>query len=201
MNIDYVLVHLLELAAEDDGYRAVLKALSSGTRDAGRRADVAAKWRDTAASEGYILDECAVIEACLGAAYVVYQQRIGAVVVRALAIRSHHTKSGHEWRSFTSDPQSVRAIAADRRRRVSKIELIWHLGNYFKHSDEWGTRNWSTLKGPAKKAALGIKSAGLDGWSSGILQSGAELLGNNGYDRVVVFADIIDEWAGAVLDK
>jgi hypothetical protein len=79
--------------------------------------------------------------------------------------------------------------------KFSKVEVLWQLGNYFKHRDEWDPASW---KGGSSWTLQAIKAAGLRPGCSGNLRQGADALGNTDYADVTVFQQIIRFWSDDV---
>jgi hypothetical protein len=88
---------------------------------------------------------------------------------------------------------------------LSKVEVLWQLGNYFKHRDEWD-RAWNKKRNVWEWFNVRdvwtndtISAAGLSpGNESENLRRGAEALGNTQYTDVAVFQKIICSWSDDV---
>jgi hypothetical protein len=200
-------LRLLEHAiGEADAYEEVLNALSAGIRKSAQRID-----RARPDDDAYILDETQIIENMLGTAYVVCQNEITAVVQAAL--RVDDAAKASIFTGIKSKRESdVRALGPQSRRKsagkmLSKIEILWQLGNYFKHHDEWSYRRMAFRKsiGLAWKAdnknkhtVQVIKAVGLKALNSGNLRQGAKVLGNAKYSDVDVFQEAIHSWEADV---
>jgi hypothetical protein len=80
------------------------------------------------------------------------------------------------------------------------VDVLWALGNYFKHREEWDRAEWKELKlkRPGKDTIPVLEAIGLQKSSSGNLRRGAEALGNAGFTELSVFEDIIRQWANEV---
>jgi len=167
------------IGPEADGYESVLSTLGGGIRKSAKRID-------RAPDDDILVDvETEYVENMLGTAYVVCQNEITAVVQAALNVTDNapnktiflgRTRKSREW--------SVRAVGPQFDKKLSKVEVLWQLGNYFKHRDEWGTSTW---KGGSKWTLQAINAAGLRPGSSGNLRQGAQALGNTEYTNVATF--------------
>jgi hypothetical protein len=177
-------LRLLDLAIGADTHERVLDTIGVGIRKANERADKASD------EDGIVDDECEFVENLLGAAYVVCQAQITAVVQAALKVPDHGLGQAHD----------VRALGPRFNADHSQIEVLWALANYFKHRDEWPT-DWKNMNGLSKRTATVIEAAGLCCGSSGNLRTGAEALGNSDYNNVTAFYGAISQWSTAVRDR
>lgn len=171
---------LLKLAAESDVHASVLDELGRAIRKCGERIDGLHPDDD-----GSLDLECELIESLLGTGYVVCQAKITAVVERAMEL-------------LAKKPHEIRAMGPRFDADFSKVEVLWALGNYFKHGDEWKLSEWVTPTGPRAITIPVLKAAGLQASSTGNLRTGAEALGNRAYADMAVFQRIVDEWAAEV---
>ena len=190
------------IGAEADAYEDVLIALSAGIRKSAQRIHRVPKGDDA-----FIADETQVIENMLGTAYVVCQNEITAVVQAALGV-DDTTKASILRGNKNRRESSVRALGPQSRRKLSgktlsKVEILWQLGNYFKHHDEWSYRRVAFRKrmglawkvdSKNKHTVQVIKAVGLKALNSGNLRQGAKALGNSKYSDVNVFQEAIRSW-------
>jgi hypothetical protein len=141
-------------------------------------------------------DECDAIETLLGATYVVCQVPITEVTQRTLRICQLMSESSRPF----AGKREVRALGPQFDRQFSKVEVLWAMGSYFKHREEWDPQDWSELKvkGPAKETIPVLEALELPESSSGSLRAGATALGNAGFTELSVFEDIIRQWANEV---
>ncbi|HEX4159942.1 MAG TPA: hypothetical protein VHY79_15865 [Rhizomicrobium sp.] len=126
--------------------------------------------------------ECETVEALLGTAY---QVKITAVVEAAVRLLGN---PDHE----------IRGMSPRFNAKFSQVEVLWALGNYFKHRDEWDRSEWDTPTASRRFTIRALIAAGLEPSSSGNLREGATALGNAAFSEMAVFERIIDEWAAAI---
>lgn len=178
------------IGADTDAYEDVLITLGAGVRKAVDRIDRAPNDDDA-----FIVDETQVIENMLGTAYVVCQNEITAVVQAALKVDDTAKASIFQGSKPAERESNVRALGPQFDRTFSKVEVLWHLGNYFKHRDEWDPRTWD---GANKFTVDAIKAAGLEPLDSGNLRQGAAALGNTKFADMGVFQEVISSWSDDV---
>lgn len=182
-------LRLLDCAvgAETDAYEDVLITLGAGIRKSVKRIE-------HVENDDVLVDvETQLIENMLGTAYVVCQSEINAVVQAALKVADNAPRvTIFQGEKPSERESSVRKLGPQFNRKLSTVEILWHLGNYFKHRDEWNPVTWD---GGSKWTLEAIKAAGLQPLSSGNLRRGAEALGNEEYADTAVFQEIIRSWS------
>ena len=202
-----IVLVLLNHAVEDDAYEAVLYTLGTAIKKSAQRIDEACRVADENGStppdykEYVIDDETYLIEHLLGAAFVVCQAHITAVIQAARRARKHAITAGVPFPAFGDTDQEVRKFGAEFDEKYSKVEVLWALANYFKHRDEWSKRTWSNPKNNERMTVVVIKAAGLEPSTTGNLRTGAEALGNDEYSNMGVFIDIVRQWSVEVQKK
>ena len=175
-------LRILDYAVTADTYETVLNALGGGIRKSVGRID------SDPDDDGVVDYETDIIENMLGAAFVVCQAQVNAVLEAALKV-PQQTRKKHE----------IRKLGPSFDTSYSKVEILWALANYFKHRDEWGTK-WSNAGSREKLTVDAIKAAGLSADSpGGNLRTGAEALGNaSPYSDVEIFYRVVREWSEKV---
>jgi hypothetical protein len=181
------MLSVLRYTTQDHTYHIVLRALASGIGAACERTK-------NTTDEAIVDDECERIENLLGVAFVVCQVQIAAVISWA-----RRTCGLQTCKSFAQELLTL-GEKVDGGCSYSKIEVIWELGNYFKHRDEWES-DWSRLRGRQQKTAKIIQHIGLASGCTGNLRRGAEVLGNRAYVDLHVLADVVDKWGVQVVTE
>jgi hypothetical protein len=184
-------------AAKNDSAEQVLTGIGGAIRRATSHISDANKSGDRDYVDHVADQECDMIEALLGTAFVVCQTYISAVVAAALRLTKH---ANDQNLSATKLPTSAFALMAKGEpfnAQYSKITVLWELGNFFKHRDEWGYK-WPKEKSRNSRTVNAIKVAGLQQGSTGNLRNGATALGNPHFDNCNHFADIAASWAKAL---
>ena len=147
----------------------------------------------------YVMEhEVEIIEHLLGNAYVTCQSAVTAVVQAALRFRREMLKENGSFEAFEKQDFELRALGERFNDDYSKLEVLWQLGNYFKHQDEWSWSTWDKPKGLAHHTILALKAAGLSPGSTGNLRTGAETLGMAEYSQTLVLHEIVRAWAEEV---
>ena len=194
-------LRLLDHALDDETYASVLHTLGAGVRSAAARITEAEDTGNAGTAEFVTDIETETVENLLGAAYVVCQAQITAVAQVGLRIRGQALKDGLTFSAFGGNAHDVRALGEAFDSGRSKIEVLWALGNYFKHREEWSLSTWSNPTGVAQHTIPVITAAGLTPGSTGNLRTGAKALGNADYSDMTVFETIIRAWSNGVRNR
>jgi hypothetical protein len=179
-------------------HRTDTDVLGRGIKAAAARIDRAAKSGPDEYADAVTDTEIVIIEGLLGVAYVVCQTHITAIAQAALRCRARTVTDGLKFTAFGDRDHEVRCMGPRFDAQWSKIELLWALGNYFKHRDEWSSDSWTNPQGLERHTVPVILAAGLEPGSNGNLRAGAEALGNPDYADTSVFQRVIREWADQV---
>ena len=132
-----VSLRLLDLAIDDEMYLAVLGPLAKGIGIAKSRVDEISDLDFKQFGEPLIDLETDLIENLLGATYVVCQAKITAVAQAAVNVRKAALAENLTVNAFGDQRSGVHRLGPNFDTTYSKIEILWSLGNYFKHRDEW----------------------------------------------------------------
>jgi hypothetical protein len=193
-----ILLRLLDYAIRNDTHEEVLDVLGRAIRAACARIDRAAKSGPDEYADAVIDTEVEIIEGLLGAAYVVCQTQITAIVQAALSCRAQVLRDGLAFPAFGDRDHEVRCMGPRFNVQWSKIEVLWALANYFKHRDEWSSDTWTNPQRLERHTVPVILAAGLKPSSNGNLRDGAKALGNPDFADIVVFQTVIRGWADQV---
>lgn len=151
--------------------------------------------------DAVIDDECDVIENLLGAAFVVCQADITAVISHVNHMHKRAFADGH--RLSSSDNSKAGMLSLDNQlvatSPYSYVQVIDAVANYFKHRDEW--RGLWTQFPPASsqgKTVAIITVVGAEQGSTGNMRTGVTALGISNYRNLTILYDHIASWADNV---
>ena len=141
-------------------------------------------------------------ESLLGAAFVVCQASITAVVSEVKKLHARYQRNANKDLATTDGKkESIMRLGNPIKRKIgySKIEIMNAFANYFKHQTEWSS--WTRASGIAKGTIAVISAAGAkDGMSRNMLQ-GAKAVGNSSGHDLTIFVKLLDDWRSAVSRK
>jgi hypothetical protein len=191
---------LLELARYDAGLRGTLTPIGAAVGEASKRIDKAVQQAAPKDVDFFVDDQCELIENLLGAAFVVCQARITAVVSSSIKLAAYCGQKGIPFTAYAPRKDAILTMGPTfPGSTVTLIQFMDAVANYFKHRDEWDEVDWSKLSTPSKRTADIIQVGGLKAGFTGNLRAGAEALGNKDFVSTGIFADIIDAWSGEVM--
>lgn len=195
----------LDIAISNNTYSEVLSVLGDAVKVAADKAGSARNSQEPDIAERVPEMEGEIIGNLLGAAYLVCQSKITAVVQAAFEDQCQTRKENPGFSAFGKDFE-MRELGEPFDCKYSKLQVLWELGNYFKHRDEWNSV-WDEMNLDWKKIEKNkhtipvIKAAGLSPMATGNLLTGAEALGNNEYSNMMAFVKIISDWSEAVCKR
>jgi len=180
--------------------REALAALGEGVRRCSKRIEDADATGADEYADAVTDEECDVLETLLGSAFTVCQTHIAQVVadvhkLHKMAASPRDGNQGVKLRTTTKDKPDIMRHKCSQvpGTSVTVIEALNALANYFKHRDEW-PGDWTTATGQTAKTILVIKAIGLTQGSTGNLRRGATALGNPDFDKMNVFANLLEDW-------
>jgi hypothetical protein len=188
-------LRLLDHAVEGDD--TLISVLDSMRQGIGRSlAELNAIQSAPEDAQEFLADgEWNVVDNLLGAAYVVCQANIINIVkavdhVRIVAKRENLPFTGLD------KPHEIRALGPKFDANYSKVEVLWQLGNFFKHREEWTQRTWDHPKAKMDVVTISVlKAAGLNSPELHGMRDGSAALGNTEHWQLRIFHDIAREWA------
>ena len=182
----------------------VLDVLSEGVRECGMEMERAEESGNEEFLDAVVDEGCDVIEHLLGAAFVVCQACIGRVVSRVMHAMEKAGKKAKEQGKTLLTPTTKSALMKFGCREVGKcgvsaVQAIDAFANYFKHSSEWRTMDWTKITDKRQRPTIdAITALGASSGSTGNLRTAAEVLGNSTYGEMRIFLAIVDEWRADV---
>jgi hypothetical protein len=193
-----VLLRLLDYAIRNDTHKEVLDVLGWGIKAASARVDRAVQSGPDEYADAVIDTETEIIERPLGAAYVVCQTQITAIVQAALRCREQSLRNGLAFTAFGERDHEVRRLGPRFDAEWSKIEVLWALASY----SSTGTSG-PPKYGPIRSALNGIPC--LPFWQPALSRAQTATCAPEPRRSptrisldIVVFQTIVREWADQV---
>ncbi|RXG89331.1 hypothetical protein EAS62_30405 [Bradyrhizobium zhanjiangense] len=154
---------------------------------------------------------------CLGeiigirsASFLVLQAKIRRVSVAAERLATF-LRDQHGLTVKGLDQQSVFSLGGSYRKTgSSRIQLIWAVGNYYKHRDEWDAEVWKnrptgTQGGDPHRQSRGtrqtVEKVGIVQFSTGNMRSAYEFFGIEPYSKCEKLAEKVQAWAKKVYQR
>jgi len=196
MRLDY-----LSATAFPDAVARVLAHLGDAVRETNQFIIEAQGIRMSAEHfDAIVDDETELIETLAGAAFVVCQTHITAVVTNAIGILdSLRSDAPQQPLPLKPDKHALLSSGSplDSPSQLTRVQVIDAAANYFKHNDEWGP-DWSSVRGISARTVANLVALGLNQGSTGNLRQVLQVLGITEYDQLQQLAYDVADWAGTI---
>jgi hypothetical protein len=120
------------------------------------------------------------------------------------ALKADHQIDIQELRS----PDQIRKLGGRyKRTQASLVQLIWDIGNYYKHRDEWAVEVWREKGASEKrdsrldrdrKTRRSVQRVGIIHASTGNMRKAYEFFDIDPYSQCEQLAEMVQEWADQV---
>jgi hypothetical protein len=193
----------LRLMAHDAVFSTLgrtLEPLGSAIRDCSVRIHEAHESGSEDYAEVVTDEEVEIIESLLGAAFVVCQAHVNAIVTRIKGIhRAFRTHQGRLLKlSDNRDAVLCCGTTPSESGAYPAPQIVDAFANFFKHGDEW-PHHWGQLNDQQKRAGAVLLAVGATAGSTGNLRAGAAALGNANFQDVQRFATHLENWRAALV--
>ena len=206
---------LVRIEATNPTFERIHNAIEIEIARGLKRLEKAEKSGNADALEALVDDECDQVEELLGIAFVSAQVFISRIKTRLKTLNRVCEEDFQQPLDLVSSGDFHRDVVRrgetlqnDPDRYV--VEVIYAVGNFWKHSDEWTTcevprdnritRGWE-LAGRQKPTVAVVSAIGLAPGSSGNLRSAAESIGIEKYDDLRPMRRALTEWAKNVYQE
>lgn len=212
------LLRLIRLSAKTDAIERLHAAIEREIAASSRRIDKAKAKGDEEYLNAIVDDECDHIEELLGMAFVAAQTFIARLRSRmAWASTILEAELGARL-SFATPPKAYEVLAMGRTLSVgcaqSVIEVIHAVANYWKHQEDWPTREearggrlitvWNvesqSLRKHERRTIEVVASIGMTPGCTGNLRTAAEVLGVTDYADLSPIRQELKVWAGGLFE-
>ena len=200
-----IVLRLLKLDADDDRFVTIFGDFANLIRRSEDACEQAGAQDNPAYADHVIDAECDYLEELIGASFLVLQAKIRRVSVAAEKLRSF-MRDKHKIDISVLAHDKVMGLGGPYRgTRCSKVQLIWDVGNYYKHRDEWKTAVWKNDPANEKQFAQPRKTrraaelVGITKGATGNLRTAFEFFGVHPYSNCGLLAEEVQAWAKDVL--
>jgi hypothetical protein len=198
------LLWLLKYEVEDERFLQIIGDFAGLIRRSEKACSDAAKHGNPEYAEAVAETEADYLEELVGASFLVLQTKIRRVTTAAERL----VKFMREQHGLTMnglDHQSIFALGGNYRKTGnSRIELMWAVGNYFKHRDEWDAEVWKnpptgTQGRDPRRQSRGtrrtVEKIGIVQHSTGNLRRAYEFFRIKPYSKCERLAEEVQAWA------
>lgn len=196
---------LLKYEVDDERFLQIFADFSRLLRRSEKTCEQAANTGNEDYAQAVGGSEADYIEEIIGASFLVLQAKIRRVTHAAERLRSYLLAHQID----IADLQRAKAIKIGgryKRKKASLIELVWDIGNYYKHRDEWPVEVWRATKTKdrqvtlARKTRKSVERVGITMSSTGNMRKAYEFFGLDPYSKCEQLAEQVQDWAKRVYD-
>jgi hypothetical protein len=139
-----------------------------------------------------------IIENLHGAAFVVCQASITAIISRVKALHTFAKGDGHPISSVPNDKNQMLTFKSSvvASTNVSQVQAIDAVANYFKHNDEW-PRGWINPDARSKPTITTLQALGFQFGNSAILTDAVKFFDSN----LLSLANAVNVWHEAIVEE
>ena len=201
---------LLRYEVRDERFQQIFADFAGLIRRSERACEKAAEQGNPEYAEAVADTESDYLEELIGASFLVLQAKIRRVDEAAKRLVTF-MKERRGLIVTGLDHQSIFALGGKYRKSGhSRIELIWAIGNYYKHRDEWDAEVWENRPpgaqgrdplGQSRRTRQIVEKAGIVRLSTGNMREAYEFLGIRQYSKCEKLAEKVQEWAKKVYQR
>lgn len=198
----------LRYDVEDDRFLRIFGDIAKLIRRSEKACEDASKEDEPDYRDLLIDAECEYLEELIGASFLILQTKIRRVTKSALELR--RTMLAAHQIDITTLPNDERIhniYGPYKGTPDSQIKLIWEIGNYYKHRDEWCVNVWEEEQSDEKKGGFlrtqrqtrrCVEKVGIVFASTGNLRTAYEFFGIQPYSNCKLLAEHVQTWATKV---
>jgi len=204
------LLWLLKYEVKDERFLQIMGDFAGLIRRSEKACQNAVKQGDHGYADAVAETESDYLEEIVGASFLVLQAKIRRVT-RAAERLAKFMREHHGLTITGLDHQSVLALGGSYRKTGhSRIELIWAVGNYYKHRDEWDAEVWKDPPTGAQgrdplRQSRGtrrtVEKLGIVQHSTGNMRRAYEFVGVKPYSKCEKLAEKVHAWAVKVYER
>jgi hypothetical protein len=193
--------HVLEIDVRDDRFIRIIDDIASLIATSEAACTDAMQRGDDDYADAVITTETDYLEDLIGTIFLMLQTKIRRVGESAADLSKTLEASYGQAAKIWADARAVRAEGGDYKSTgLSLVELIWAVGNYFKHRDEWSHDVWTSQgNGMDVKTRKLVQAVGVVESSTGNMRAALEFFGVDPYSSCGKLAQDVQNWADAIL--
>ncbi len=201
---------LLKYEVEDERFQQIVSDLAGLISRSERACKKAARGGNADYADAVAETEADYLEEVIGASFLVLQAKIRRVAVAAERLATF-LREQHGLTVKGLDQQSVFSLGGScRKTGSSRIQLIWAVGNYYKHRDEWDAEVWKNRptgtqgRDPHRQSRgtrQTVEKVGIVQFSTGNMRSAYEFFGIEPYSKCEKLAEKVQVWAKKVYQR
>jgi hypothetical protein len=196
----------LKYEVEDERFLQIFSDFSRLIRRSEKAWEEAAKQGNPDYQDFVSETEGEYLEELIGASFLVLQAKIRRVSLAATRLQKFALAQYGITIPDLDREYVIRLEGRYKRRQASLVELVWDVGNYYKHHDEWPHDVWRRETGTAKdrqwkqarKTRRSVERIGITSGSTGNMRTAYEYFDIDPYSGCEHLAQKIQAWASQV---
>jgi hypothetical protein len=196
----------LKYEVADDRFLQIFRDFGRLIRRSEEACEKAAAQKNAEYEQFVAESESEYIEEIIGSSFLVLQAKIRRVTSSALALRGGVQARHNVGIPEFADPASIRGLGGRfKRKKASLVQLVWDVGNYYKHRDEWPPAVWRNNRAKKKdrherdrRTRRSVERLGIVYASTGNMRTAYEFFGIDPYSKCEQLAEQVQGWATQV---
>jgi hypothetical protein len=201
-------LRVLKYDVEDGRFLRIFRDIGRSIGRSEKACEKAAKQINQDHEDTLVDAECDYLEELIGASFIVLQTKIRRVTSAALAfhkaLKADHQVDIQELCS----PDQIRKLGGTyKSTQASLVQLIWDIGNYYKHRDEWSAEVWRERRASERKDSRldrdrntrrSVQRVGIVHISTGNMRKAYEFFDIGPYSQCEQLAEMVQKWADRI---
>lgn len=192
----------LKYEVEDERFLQIFADFSQLIRRSEKACEQAARSGNEEYEQAVADSESDYIEEIIGASFLILQAKIRRVLHAAERLRNFMAPK-IDLAGLSRD-KAIKLCGRYKRKHASQIELIWDIGNYYKHRDEWPAAVWRGSKDgklkQSRKTRKSVQRVGITSGSTGNMRTAYDFFEIDPYSDCGRLAEQVQDWAKQVYD-
>ncbi|NEV75926.1 hypothetical protein DYI24_02555 [Rhodopseudomonas sp. BR0C11] len=192
---------LLKHEVDDEQFLRIICDFARLIRRSEKACDEAAR-QDNPNYRAFVIDaECDYLEELVGSSFLLLQAKIRRVR-RAAKELNAFMNDQHGLAVDIQDEKIINLHGSYRNSEHSQIKLIWEIGNYYKHRDEWDHEVWEDVPAQGRdpleqprRTRRTVQAIGIVQFSTGNLRQAYEFFEIQPYSKCEKLAKEVQAWA------
>jgi hypothetical protein len=198
---------LLKHEVDDDRFLQIFADFAGLIRRSEKACEKAARQDNPDYADFVAESESEYLEEIIGASFLLLQAKIRRVYSAMDRLREF-SKSQYKLELGGLDRTRIMSLGGPYKKDTpSLINLVWAVGNYYKHRDEWSHDVWRNKKtkekeegwlGQARATRRDAQRVGITEFSTGNMRTAYEYFGIDPYSKCERLAKNVQDWSESV---
>lgn len=197
----------LRYEAQDERFLRIFGDIAKLIRKSEKACEEVSEQDDPRYQDVIIDAECEYVEELIGASFIVLQTKIRRVTTSALELRKTMLRGHKIDLDKLLDAERIHNLCGHYKgTQASLVQLVWDVGNYYKHRDEWPIEVWeketlgekNNFVKRGRQTRRSVERVGVVFASTGNLRTAYKFLGVDPLSKCELLAESVQHWADQV---